>query len=159
MQLDKTYLGKTCIDTIPGDQYLSLHSPIDSSKPTFRRITFDILGDTSSFILKSFYVSTKPIGLRNADYAGIVWCGWTVRDQFNVKKPTFCDSVTLSGSDTFLVKVEIDRADLAFIEVGGVLNYVEPSKQDQAMSAAKGSKPVEFQLDDIEVCVPNDADE
>jgi hypothetical protein len=153
-QLD-FYLDQTCNpDTVIGNVFLALHSPKDSAKPTFRRITFDIEGDTTSFVLESFLASTKPIV--NGDVASIVYCGWTVSDQYNVGIPSFCGHVDLSGPTPFRQKVEVGKPDLAFMVFGGVLNYKAPAQDNQAIGASKGSKPVVFQLDDIAVCVPDD---
>jgi hypothetical protein len=152
-QLD-FYLDQTCNPkTIVGNQFLALHSRKDSSNPTFRRITFDIEGDTSAFVLRSFHASTKPIV--NGEYAAIVYCGWTVEDQYNVGVPSFCHHVELFGSEPFLLKVDVNAMDLAYMVFGGVLNYKPPISGDQALSASKGAKPVEFQIDDIDVCVPD----
>lgn len=156
-QLDY-YLDQTCSqDTIEGAQYLSLHSRISSNKPTFRRITFDIEGDTTSFVLKSFKVSTKPIGsISNNDYAGIVYCAWTVEDQYYVGYPSVCGDINLSGPQPFQQLVELNWSNVAYVAFAGVQNYKKPPTYKEVASASKGAKPVEFQIDDIRVCVPDD---
>lgn len=145
-------MDQTCNnDTIPGAQYISLHSPIDSTKPTYRRITFDIGNDFSGFGLESFHVSTKP--LRKGDFATIIACGWSVADQYREGIPTWCEYIKLEGTKPFLQKVTVDRSDVAYMVIGGVLNYTPPPPGGEAR-ASKGNKPVEFQLEDISVCVP-----
>lgn len=99
-------------------------------------------------MLNSFYVSTKPLGLY--DTASVVYCGWTIADQLKEGRPTWCDYTTFSGNGTILRKVEVNRKDLAYVSFGGILNFVPG---DLTGDAAKGSRPVEFQLDDVSVCV------
>jgi hypothetical protein len=130
---------------------LSLHSAITSTKPEYRRITFDIESDDTSFALQSFYVSTKP--LVGDNFATIVVCGWSIEDQYIEGIPTWCEYIRLEGI-ALLQKVEINRPNNAYIIFGGVLNYLPPSLEEGALSFAKGNKPVEFQIDDMAVCVP-----
>ncbi|KAI5841205.1 hypothetical protein BZA05DRAFT_413550, partial [Tricharina praecox] len=145
-QLDY-YLDQTCSqDTIEGAQYLSPSFSHQQQQANFRRITFDIEGDTTSFVLKSFKVSTKPIGsISNNDYAGIVYCAWTVEDQYYVGYPSVCGDINLSGPQPFQQLVELNWSNVAYVAFAG-----------EVASASKGAKPVEFQIDDIRVCVPDD---
>lgn len=146
------YLDQTCIpDTTLGAQLLSLHAGITSTKPTYRRITYDIGNDASGFSLDSVYVSTKP--LSGGDFATIIMCGWSVEDQYVEGMPTWCEYVKLEGSTPFRRKVEVKRDNIAYIVVGAALNYAPP-ELDGAEGFGKGNVPVEFQLDDMAVCVP-----
>jgi len=136
------YYDQTCIpDTVKGSQRLSLYAGPEGTKPIWRRITFDIESDSSTFLLQSFYVSTAP--LTGYDFATVIYCGWNIKDQL---EPTWCNKIKLSGSAPYLEKVEINRPNLAYIEFFGVY----------FAGASSVAEPVEYQLDDFAVCVPED---
>jgi len=52
--------------------------------------------------------------------------------------------------------VELNWSGLAYVSFAGIQNYKKPPSNKEVASAAKGAKPVAFQLDDIHVCVPDD---
>ena len=81
-------------------------------------------------------------------------CGWSVEDLGLEGKPTWCEYVKLEGSAPFRQKVEAKRANIAFMVVGAALNSTRP-ELGRVEGLGKGNAPVEFQLDDMAVCVPS----